>query len=398
MIPTLAWTPDGVRFIDQTKLPLEESYVLATTYEQVAGAIVTMVVRGAPAIGVSAAYGSTTVITERWAHTNVWAAGALMATYDNTGTGLHFYFNDPLGTRRAQTDSAGILEQTCQSLPYGDGLSCSGSITSPTEHHFTGKERDAESGNDYFGARYYASSMGRFMSPDYDGDNPMPIPHADEVDPQSLNLYGYAGNNPLSNVDPDGHEMQCQTINVPGPDGTLHAETTCAVKADPDPAPAAPPPSHGPIYRFLYGWIDPSRRWMDQHPLIASALVGGECPPQGCTQLYGLPWGMTGGLNGVPGLARMQLLSMVKDAKLANIINDLFKATSSFGNGGTADAIAYERATERAIGGVFHTQKGLDYSYALQKLINSGRLSVQDSQIAQWLYKDLQTALTYTGR
>jgi methylthioribose-1-phosphate isomerase len=57
MIPTLAWTPEGVRFIDQTKLPLEESYMLAATYEQVAGAIETMVVRGAPAIGVSAAYG-----------------------------------------------------------------------------------------------------------------------------------------------------------------------------------------------------------------------------------------------------------------------------------------------------------------------------------------------------
>jgi methylthioribose-1-phosphate isomerase len=57
MIPTLTWTSEGVRFIDQTKLPLEESYVMATTYEQVADIIVTMVVRGAPAIGVSAAYG-----------------------------------------------------------------------------------------------------------------------------------------------------------------------------------------------------------------------------------------------------------------------------------------------------------------------------------------------------
>jgi methylthioribose-1-phosphate isomerase len=74
MIPTLAWTPEGVRFIDQTRLPLEESYVLAATYEQVAEAIVTMVVRGAPAIGVSAAYGvalgalrSTAVTTEEFA-------------------------------------------------------------------------------------------------------------------------------------------------------------------------------------------------------------------------------------------------------------------------------------------------------------------------------------------
>src|SRR3954452_14836969 len=57
MIPTLTWTPEGVRFIDQTRLPLEERYVLATNYEQVADVIVTMVVRGAPAIGVSAAYG-----------------------------------------------------------------------------------------------------------------------------------------------------------------------------------------------------------------------------------------------------------------------------------------------------------------------------------------------------
>ena len=57
MIATLTWTPEGVRFIDQTRLPLEESYVLATTYEQVAFLITTMVVRGAPAIGVSAAYG-----------------------------------------------------------------------------------------------------------------------------------------------------------------------------------------------------------------------------------------------------------------------------------------------------------------------------------------------------
>jgi methylthioribose-1-phosphate isomerase len=57
MIPTLTWTGDGVRFLDQTKLPLEETYVLATDYEQVAEVIKTMVVRGAPAIGVSAAYG-----------------------------------------------------------------------------------------------------------------------------------------------------------------------------------------------------------------------------------------------------------------------------------------------------------------------------------------------------
>ena len=57
MIQTLEWTDQGVRFIDQTKLPTEETYVVCKTHEQVADVIRNMVVRGAPAIGVAAAMG-----------------------------------------------------------------------------------------------------------------------------------------------------------------------------------------------------------------------------------------------------------------------------------------------------------------------------------------------------
>jgi len=57
MIKTLEWTNAGVRFIDQTKLPTEEVYVTCKNYEEVAEAIRTMIVRGAPAIGVAAAMG-----------------------------------------------------------------------------------------------------------------------------------------------------------------------------------------------------------------------------------------------------------------------------------------------------------------------------------------------------
>ncbi len=71
----------------------------------------------------------------------------------------------------------------------------------------TGKERDSESGNDYFDARYYSNTMGRFLSPDWasklEGSNP--VPYANLEYPQTLNLYSYAGNNPLSRTDPDGH-------------------------------------------------------------------------------------------------------------------------------------------------------------------------------------------------
>lgn len=80
-------------------------------------------------------------------------------------------------------------------MPFGDALSSIG--TDPT--HFTGKERDTESGLDYFEARYYASSMGRFMSPDPILSTPMHL-----LDPQRWNKYAYVLNKPLSMTDPDG--------------------------------------------------------------------------------------------------------------------------------------------------------------------------------------------------
>jgi methylthioribose-1-phosphate isomerase len=71
MIQTLEWTDDGVRFIDQTKLPTEETYVTCTTHEQVADVIRTMVVRGAPAIGVAAAMGIALGVKNSKAETTV---------------------------------------------------------------------------------------------------------------------------------------------------------------------------------------------------------------------------------------------------------------------------------------------------------------------------------------
>ncbi len=84
---------------------------------------------------------------------------------------------------------------------YG-GLSCTG--TDATEHHFTTKERDAESGLDYFYARYYSSILARFMTPDW-AAAPTAVPYATFGDPQTLNLYAYVNNNPNTGIDMDGH-------------------------------------------------------------------------------------------------------------------------------------------------------------------------------------------------
>jgi RHS repeat-associated protein len=69
----------------------------------------------------------------------------------------------------------------------------------------TQKERDTETGNDYFFARYYNSALGRFTTPDWSA-RITPVPYMVLNEPQSLNLYSYVGNNPLTHTDPDGHQ------------------------------------------------------------------------------------------------------------------------------------------------------------------------------------------------
>ena len=146
--------------------------------------------------------------TWAWSHSNVFGSGGLLATY--TGSDTYFAFKDWLGTKRVELTPDG-LTSSFASLPFGDGLQPSGNAVDATEHHFTGKERDAESGLDYFGSRYYGSNMGRFMSPDW-SEEPDPVPYADVENPQTLNLYGYVTNNPLRLYDPTGHSGCCDVL------------------------------------------------------------------------------------------------------------------------------------------------------------------------------------------
>jgi RHS repeat-associated protein len=152
--------------------------------------------------------------TMNWQRTYVYAVG-LIGTYepnpDNQTQPLpSFRLTDWLGTMRATTDAYGVAQGTCTGLPFGDGVTCSGDI--PDNHHFTCKERDPETGglqgNDYFGARYYASTMGRFLSPD-----PISATSDRQADPQQLNLYSYVRNNPLTLTDPSGMIINTDDLN-----------------------------------------------------------------------------------------------------------------------------------------------------------------------------------------
>jgi RHS repeat-associated protein len=141
------------------------------------------------------------------------AAGRLMME-DSTAagtTGTEYNTADALGSIRLVTDGSGVPKRRYDYLPFGEeitqginGRSNLYPVPNTTgasdgqAKKFTGKERDAETGLDYFGARYLSSSQGRFASPD------IPFIDQSEDDPQSWNLYSYVGNNPLSNTDPTG--------------------------------------------------------------------------------------------------------------------------------------------------------------------------------------------------
>jgi len=139
--------------------------------------------------------------------------GQRVARRDVTSNTVHYIFSDHLGSTSLITDALGTMS-SCNGFtsgqfesdyyPYGGEQPICANL-GDQNYKFTGKERDAESGNDYFGARYYRSSLGRFMTPDW-AAKPTDVPYANFGNPQSLNLYSYVENNPLTITDPDGHD------------------------------------------------------------------------------------------------------------------------------------------------------------------------------------------------
>jgi RHS repeat-associated protein len=124
-------------------------------------------------------------------------------------TGATFFtHSDWLGTERVRTDMTGTKCESIASLPYGDGQAITGPCGDVSPMHFTGKERDSESGLDNFEARYNSSSLGRFMSPDPDNTG------ASDDNPQSWNAYSYVLNNPINRIDPDG--LDCIYVQSDG--------------------------------------------------------------------------------------------------------------------------------------------------------------------------------------
>jgi len=130
---------------------------------------------------------------------------AFYTVASNGAQTAHFQHQDWLGTERMRTSysytGSSSIEGTFTSMPWGDGLAqtTSGGTDADT-NHFATLDHDTESNTDHAEFRQYSNTQGRFLSPDpYDGSY-------DPTNPQSMNRYVYAMNNPLSNIDPSGRD------------------------------------------------------------------------------------------------------------------------------------------------------------------------------------------------
>ncbi|MBI4356236.1 MAG: RHS domain-containing protein [Candidatus Omnitrophica bacterium] len=108
---------------------------------------------------------------------------------------IYYFHPDHLGSTTLVTDEQGQVVQEVQYKPYGEVYAQAGAVNLP--HKFTGQRHDASTGLYYYNARYYDPQLGRFTQPDAFVQAP--------TDPQTLNRYAYARNNPVKFIDPSGH-------------------------------------------------------------------------------------------------------------------------------------------------------------------------------------------------
>lgn len=121
-----------------------------------------------------------------------YANDQLLAKKNPDGSKL-YYQNDHLGSNALLTNQSGTVVESTTYKPYGE-VKTGGTLS---KFQYTGQEKDQESGLNYYNSRYYDPHLQRFIQPD------TWLPNV--YDPQQLNRYGYANNNPIKYVDPTGH-------------------------------------------------------------------------------------------------------------------------------------------------------------------------------------------------
>ena len=221
--------------------------------------------------------------------------GKRVARRDSTGN-IYYYAEDFIGSSRVITQSNGTLCSDADFLPFGQEVDFTSACGQ--NYKLEGKERDLETGNDNFGARYYRSALGRWMSPDWSAI-PAPVPYANLVNPQTLNLYAMTSDDPETFADLDGHQGGIQAGNGSIPDWLADGQSGCGTTGDSAidcgtgidlslfadlfasaPPPPTPPPGTAPpvspaqaAQQQKKGVVQKVKAWAKAHPKTTKAIV-----------------------------------------------------------------------------------------------------------------------------
>jgi RHS repeat-associated protein len=266
---------------------------------------------------------------------------------------------------------------------------------------FTSKERDLETGLDYFSARYYSPVQGRFTS----GDEP--LIDQKPSSPQSWNLYAYSANNPVRFTDPDGLAHWDKTGHFVGDyNGEYNSDLEAVwVKT-----------KKGGYWDFEWGRrialeysrfkmeasLEYQRRLLDE---LSQQYFEQWLESRNRPRAYGDTLFLFGPITNLNralspakevlqlGTARMNLLNAIQSATLRKIVEYSYRLGARIGNGSTADVIRFERETGILLSRTGHMQKGREVLSSLEALVRKNELNFKDLEIARQLINDLKDAL-----
>lgn len=132
----------------------------------------------------------------------IYMGSRLVAEYDPATSQYYYYTQDQIGSTRIVTDDAGAVVYAAAHDPYG-GIQQTWTNAFDPKRKFSDKERDEETGLDYFGARYFANASYRWISVDPIVSNSKALSNT-----QLWNLYSFCRNNPIAFFDPDGRTIE----------------------------------------------------------------------------------------------------------------------------------------------------------------------------------------------
>lgn len=353
----------------------------------------------------------------------VWGAGLdeLLCYASKVGSTWikRFAFQDRRSSTHKLVDAAGVAVEDYVYGPYGTPNVTTKSGYAPTENPYlwTGRRYDLETSWYYFRNRYYSPALGRFVTED---------PLGVWMDGAHLgNPYAYGGNSPLVLGDPMGLQVEYgswlkwlqwtgEAQRVPdenvgdwqqGQEGIRwdeDREESVKFNYVADPWTGEWYVMDSTTYQRDLSVLqeDRVRAWSELPEKIAyEFLVGVGLGAGG--KLGGWVWRAAGplrhGSKAVSTCARGLPRPTVSDPKLKNLVRDLYKGANAkkpVGTGSTADAIREELLTGKPVGGTFHTQKGQQYSRALEKWLSKNPgASESDRDAARSILDDLRSAL-----